>query len=471
MACAVACEFDSALLGAAVQRWVASDTAAQLLYGPIASWNVSGVQSMASLFASAGGFDAELGSWDSARHLTPPPSTPTTPDTPCLRPASRVTDLHGTFSAASAFNGNLSLWDTSSCTQLAWAFFNADAFVGEPGHWPWDTSLVQSMESMFSSADAFDGNLGAWDVASVRSVESTFDNAYAFNQARGDGTRPRRTALASPPARPCLLIPRPLVAQPLTLDTGSVTTMNSLFRSATSLNQPLSFDTSSVFDVDEMFYNAQRFNQPILLDAISVNTSAAMLRDAVALDQQLALEQSSHVVDMSNMLKNANSFNKPLDLDTAGVTDMSFMLDQASSFNQVRRRRPPPAAATRRVRPTACLMPPTLLAQAVNFDTASVTDMGSMFQEAESFNRPLNFDASRVTAMSFMIDDATMFNQATEPRPARPRTRSARSRARQSPTPADAKTARAADELRFGERHHHGLHVWRRRRAQPPPRL
>ena len=46
-----------------------------------------------------------------------------------------------------------------------------------------------------------------------------------------------------------------------------------------------------------------------------------------------------------------------------------------------------------------------------SWDTSKVTNMGSMFNKASSFNQPLSFDTSNVINMSFMFSTASSFNQ------------------------------------------------------------
>ena len=68
------------------------------------------------------------------------------------------------FSGAIAFVGNLSNWDTSQVTTMAYMFYRASAFVGGDLS-NWDVSQVTNMVSMFYYASAFVGDisLSTWD--------------------------------------------------------------------------------------------------------------------------------------------------------------------------------------------------------------------------------------------------------------------------------------------------------------------
>ena len=49
----------------------------------------------------------------------------------------------------------------------------------------WDTSGVTAMDAMFQSADAFNQDLSAWDTSGVKTMYAMFYGADAFNQDLG----------------------------------------------------------------------------------------------------------------------------------------------------------------------------------------------------------------------------------------------------------------------------------------------
>jgi surface protein len=85
------------------------------------------------------------------------------------------------FSGASAFNSDISGWNTASVTNMAAAFQNATAF-NQPIE-TWNTAAVTAMDSMFSGATAFNQPIGNWNVANVGPMNSMFGGAgHAFAQ-------------------------------------------------------------------------------------------------------------------------------------------------------------------------------------------------------------------------------------------------------------------------------------------------
>merc|ERR1719335_1088303 len=73
------------------------------------------------------------------------------------------------FWAASAFNQDLSRWDTAAVTDM-WGMFSGNA------------GAVTDMGAMFSSASAFNHDLSSWNTAAVTDMWGMFSEASAFNQ-------------------------------------------------------------------------------------------------------------------------------------------------------------------------------------------------------------------------------------------------------------------------------------------------
>merc|ERR1719398_405363 len=113
---------------------------------------------MNSMFAAALNFNSDLSKWD----------------------VSRVTSMAWMFAAALKFNRDLSKWDVSRVTRMAWMFSGASAFNGDIS--TWDVSSVTNMFGMFHSATKFDRDLSKWDVSEVKNVKSMFQRATSFSQ-------------------------------------------------------------------------------------------------------------------------------------------------------------------------------------------------------------------------------------------------------------------------------------------------
>ena len=69
------------------------------------------------------------------------------------------------FFKASAFDGDLSRWNTSQVTTTQRMFEYASRFNGEIGNW--DVKKLKSMGAMFSRAYSFNRDVSAWDTSNA----------------------------------------------------------------------------------------------------------------------------------------------------------------------------------------------------------------------------------------------------------------------------------------------------------------
>ncbi|KAJ1450582.1 hypothetical protein M885DRAFT_621539 [Pelagophyceae sp. CCMP2097] len=95
------------MLHEAVAAWIADQSAAATVYGPIENWDTSKVTNMADVFASRTTFDGDVSKWDT----------------------SAVTNMRAAFYGAAAFNQNLSAWDVSQVLDLTFFVNGATAFA------------------------------------------------------------------------------------------------------------------------------------------------------------------------------------------------------------------------------------------------------------------------------------------------------------------------------------------------------
>jgi surface protein len=134
-------------------------------YGTMPNWNVSLVTDMSGYTGSAyqgfswnSAFNGDISNWDT----------------------SQVTNMYAMFWQATSFNRPIGGWDTSKVTNMNSVFSSANAFNQDIGSW--DTSQVTDMTYMFASASAFNQDIGNWNISQVTAMHGMFQYASAFNQ-------------------------------------------------------------------------------------------------------------------------------------------------------------------------------------------------------------------------------------------------------------------------------------------------
>ena len=76
--------------------------------------------------------------------------------------------------------GEISTWDVSNVTNMAWMFAEATSFNQPLNNW--NVSNVTNMRWMFQGATSFNQPLNNWDVSNVTYMNRMFKNATSFNQ-------------------------------------------------------------------------------------------------------------------------------------------------------------------------------------------------------------------------------------------------------------------------------------------------
>ncbi len=220
------------------------------------------------------GFTSMYSAFDECSNLV---SVPSTSDG-----IEAVTNMAGMFWGASAFNSDISGWDTSNVIYMNYVFCNASTFNQNISDW--DTSNVISMYGMFEDASAFNQPIGNWDTSSATDMCKMFSFASAFSQDIGGW------------------------------NTSGVTNMEAMFAGASLFNGDISgWDTSSVTDMGGMFYDALSFNQDISSwNTSSVNWMSSMFYNASSFNQDISSWNIFSVNWMSSMFYNASSFNHDL---------------------------------------------------------------------------------------------------------------------------------------------------------------
>lgn len=126
-------------------------------YGPIASWDTSGVTDMSGLFFDYYAirfreFNEDLSNWDT----------------------SNVTNMNFMFYRAETFNSDISQWNVSQVTDMAGMFSSSKAFNQNLHNW--DVGSVKDMYQMFMMASAFNQNLSPWNIAKVTDMSRMFES-------------------------------------------------------------------------------------------------------------------------------------------------------------------------------------------------------------------------------------------------------------------------------------------------------
>jgi len=85
------------------------------------------------------------------------------------------------FRGATSFNGDLSGWDVSNITRIAYMFKDATAFNKDISGWRFNKKLIDT-NSMFEGATAFNQDISNWNMSRVNSMVSMFKGATNFNQ-------------------------------------------------------------------------------------------------------------------------------------------------------------------------------------------------------------------------------------------------------------------------------------------------
>ena len=113
---------------------------------------------MNNMFNGATAFNRDISSWNTAK----------------------VTLMNGMFNGAAAFNAVISSWDTSLVTDMSTMFQSATAFNQDISSWV--TSAVTDMSNMFNGAAVFNQDISSWVVSAVANFNSMFSGATSFNK-------------------------------------------------------------------------------------------------------------------------------------------------------------------------------------------------------------------------------------------------------------------------------------------------
>jgi surface protein len=246
----------------------------------------------------------------------------------------------------SAFNRNISGWDTSGITAMNAMFRGATAFNHDISLWTGDAATTQQ-PYMFEGANAFQAKFNCTDAVTgpASSCEGpspipdaswhTFvaeclaeSAAIEVTGARINWARSKDVWYGTMP----------------NWDTSLVEDMSGYtengarqgFFDKSVFNGDISkWNTEKVTDMFVMFYSASAFNQDIgSWNTERVTNMNAMFAAASSFNQDIGSWNTARVADMAGMFNSASAFNQDIgSWDTGKVKGMDYMFNSASAFN------------------------------------------------------------------------------------------------------------------------------------------
>jgi surface protein len=182
-------------------KWMFCGT--EVFNQPIDKWNVSNVTNMEIMFQDSKAFRQALSDeWKKkAKYVAKPRNKEqlqkwlieyhtsgdkSTLEPPNLWDVGLITDMSMLFANEELqdFNENISSWDVSNVTTMAYMFNQSLVFNQPIGNW--NVSNVTTMESMFEGAKVFNQPVDKWDVSTVTNMENMFYGSEAFKQTLPD---------------------------------------------------------------------------------------------------------------------------------------------------------------------------------------------------------------------------------------------------------------------------------------------
>jgi surface protein len=177
-------------------------------------------------------------------------------------------------------------------------------------------SLVTSLSDCFRSCTLLinsNNSIGSWNTSAVTTMASMFVSATSFNQNIGSW------------------------------NVSNVTIFTTMFFGATSFNNGGSNDinnwqikTNATVNMQQMFRSASSFNQPIgSWNVSAVTTMFAMFQNATIFNQDITSWNISNVTSLNAMFNGANAFNQDISSwNVSSATTLASMFAATTSFNQ-----------------------------------------------------------------------------------------------------------------------------------------
>lgn len=338
-----------------------------------------------------------------------------------------ITDCEGMFNNGHNIGSDITGWDMSNVTNMAFMFADCRAFNQDISGW--NVSNVTQMHSMFWSAYKFNQDLSKWCVTNITSYPNGFaSEANAWTQPKPVwGTCPKQDPLPSDEDGIFKFTvtgasQRDTMSLSLTDPVGEWRLMrgDTLVRDSSSYGNVVNFtngnnevcdytfigagtsitlgtiadrDDVTLVEITKLPTAVQGFSFPmrnanlVVPDVLPSNITSLKhaFNENYKFNQDLSKWDTSNVTDMTYTFAFAKAFNGSIgSWNTKSVTTMNSMFFGATAFNQ----------------PIG------------DWDVSSVTHMGGMFNQASAFNKPIGlWSVGKVTNMSSMFSEAKAFNQ------------------------------------------------------------
>ncbi len=277
-----------------------------------------------------------------------------------------------------SFNGNMSQWDVSNVTNMAFMFANAH-FNGDISNW--NVSKVGNMEYMFSGS-RFNGDISLWDVGNVRNMSAMFYGARTFNKDISSWDVSKVAYMDG------MFWNSKFNGNISKWNVGNVRNMWYMFRGSSFTGEHGGIADWNVSRVTNMEYTFgdNRFNGDISRWNVSSVTSMLGMFSGSHFDGDISKWDVRNVTMMRLMFKGSSFTGKHggmPDWQTGKVRDMQGMFEESKFNGDISR-----------------------------WDTSKVINMYYMFKNNKVFNQDLSkWDIRKVINIREMFMGAIAFNQ------------------------------------------------------------
>lgn len=352
-----------------------------------------------------------------------------------------ITDCEGMFNNGHNIGSDITGWDMSNVTNMAFMFADCRAFNQDISGW--DVSNVTQMHSMFWAAYKFNQDLSTWCVSNILSYPNGFAseaNAWTLpkpvwgtcpapvrepvgdtfeftvmSEDTTDGAKPLVMNLGMGDDTWQLTVDGTVIASPTSTSEGitvenlygdRVITISNL--RARTVNYVLTLK-SSMLQLGDKNYTIAANNRAISITKFSDTVDLYKFNlDNTGLTVPNSIPTT--LTTLGEMFAHCKTFNDPAVTywNTENITNMAGTFDRCNAFNQ------PLYWSTHQVTTMKAMFRNChVFDQDINnWNVGQVTDMESMFMGCKVFNQRLNdWDVSSVTTMTELFRDCKQFNK------------------------------------------------------------